>query len=418
MKTNSLHKLNVCMLIPLHDGPSIRVIPQIGTCSYLTHFGHQVTWIIWSEKDRQFRAFFFNNVQVYAIPRRHYFPEDAMLVKVLSEILNTLKRLRFLIKIVGKEKFNIIFARDEDPFAGLIAAYIKRRYKIPFVFVLVNPLEQQWETFKIQKGKPDFLYRLIAKCNASIKVYSMKKADLVLPTTRWFEEELVKKGIPASKLMPFPNGVDIASFSNQNGGNIREKYALSDSKLITYIGTLGKTRDLGTLIQAFSKVKKGKGNVKLLMVGEGSDEENLKSLAQELGMEGDVIFAGQVPQAEVPNFIATSDIGVSPVPPLSFYKMSSPIKLFEYMAMAKPVVASEEIPEHKEVLEQSGGGILVPFTPEGFAHAIIQLLDNPQKAVEMGQSGRVWVVKNRSYETLARRLEEKYVELLEPLKSS
>ena len=92
--------------------------------------------------------------------------------------------------------------------------------------------------------------------------------------------------------------------------------------------------------------------------------------------------------------------------------MSSPIKLFEYMAMAKPAVANEEIPEQKEVLGESGAGILVPFTPEAFADAIIELLDNPERAAEMGQRGRQWVVKNRSYESLARQIEQGYFELV------
>ena len=119
-----------------------------------------------------------------------------------------------------------------------------------------------------------------------------------------------------------------------------------------------------------------------------------------------------MPQAAVPNFIAASDIGVSPVPPFSFYKLSSPIKMFEYMAMGKPVVANQEIPEHKEILEESGGGVLVSFTSEAFADAIIELLDSPEKAKEMGRWGREWVVKNRSYEILARQVEARYLALV------
>jgi glycosyltransferase involved in cell wall biosynthesis len=80
--------------------------------------------------------------------------------------------------------------------------------------------------------------------------------------------------------------------------------------------------------------------------------------------------------------------------------------------MAKPVVASEEILDHREILEQSGGGILVPFTPEAFAKAIIYLLDNPAQAAEMGKRGREWVKQNRSYEILGRQLEQYYVEVI------
>jgi glycosyltransferase involved in cell wall biosynthesis len=87
------------------------------------------------------------------------------------------------------------------------------------------------------------------------------------------------------------------------------------------------------------------------------------------------------------------------------------------MAMGKAIVANEEIFDQKETIEQSGGGILVPFKEEEFAMAIIDLLKDPEKMKEMGRKGREWVVKNRSYEILARRLEEEYFEVLKTVKT-
>lgn len=408
---SQLPKIKICMLVPFpRYGANMRVPPQIGICSYLTNFGHQVTWVIWAEVGCQVQPFFFNDVHVYTTPQIQYFPNSSLLGRILNKIPNTLGRMRSILKIFKEGKYDLIFVRD-DVFDGLIAAYIKRRYKVPFVFELSNPLEQEWEGFKTEPIKPKFVYYSIARLNKFIATRLLYKADLILPTTKWFKEHLVEQGVPESKLMPYPNGVDIESFLNKDRAVAREKYHLNNSKVIIYIGTLGKARCMSVLIQALSKVKKQKEQSKLLMVGEGSDKENLKRLATELGIGDEVIFTGQVPQSEVPNFIAAADIGVSLVPLFSFYKMSSPIKLFEYMAMAKPVVANEEIPEHKEVLEQSGGGILVPFTAEAFADAIIKLLDNPDKAAEMGRRGREWVVKNRSYEILARQVEERFLKL-------
>jgi len=95
------------------------------------------------------------------------------------------------------------------------------------------------------------------------------------------------------------------------------------------------------LIQTFAKVKQERKNVKLLIVGGGSDQENLKRLAAELGFMGDIIFTGYVSQLDVPDFIAAGDIAVSPVPLTYSFELSSPIKQLEYMAMAKPLVANE-----------------------------------------------------------------------------
>ena len=307
----------------------------------------------------------------------------------------------------------MVFVRD-GIFDGLLALHIKKRYKVPFVFEMSNPIEQSWELHKLY-SKHKYFWYFILKIEAHLTMHILHKADLVLPTTKWMKEDFAKKGIESSKMMPYPNGIDTNRFSNANGEEIRKRYYLKDSKVVIYIGTMNKQRHLDVLIQAFSKVREKKENVKLLMVGDGTDKTNLERLVNALGIKDDVIFTAQVYFDEVPNFIAAADIGVATMPPLDFYKHSSPIKMFEYMALGKPVVANEEIPEQKEVIEESGGGILVKFKEESFASGIMELLKNPESAKEMSWKGHEWVVKNRSYETLAHRLEERYFELLRNL---
>ena len=411
-------KLNICMLLPLRYSQNMRVNPQIGICSYLTNFGHEVSWVLLSENHRSAQQFLFNSVHVYASPYIRHITESSLTGEIFNRILSILKKVCLILKIFRKytHRYDIIFVRD-GAFDGLVACYLKQRYKIPLVYELSDPLEQEGEDHKIEGQKPVFLWYLMAKTKALLKLYIMKRADLILPTTRWFDKGLVKKGISKSKLLPCPNGVNIKSFLNNKAGkDIREKYCLGNSRVIIYIGTMGKARELNVLIRAFSKVKKKYGSARLLMVGDGTDRKNLEKLAGELKVGDDVIFTGQVPQSKIPSFIEAADIGVSPVPSLSFYKVSSPIKMLEYMAMGKPVVANEEILEQKEVINDSGGGILVKFEDKSFVGGIMELLNNPEKAREMGEKGREWVVKNRSYEVLANRLEERYFELVNTYK--
>ena len=148
------------------------------------------------------------------------------------------------------------------------------------------------------------------------------------------------------------------------------------------------------------------------MVGDGNHRSSLEKLSRELGIQNAVIFTGKVPYFDVPLFIAASDICLCPVPPLSIYLVSSPTKLFEYMVMKKPVIANEEIPEQKEVIKESNGGILVKFGEKSFTNGMMELLDNPTVAEEMGRKGYEWVLKNRSYDVMAHEVEKKYFELL------
>jgi glycosyltransferase involved in cell wall biosynthesis len=328
--------------------------------------------------------------------------------------------MRFTASIIRQGKYDLILAVCSranvlDVLDVLLAYYLSRRYKIALVFNIDYPLPPAGEVLEIEQRKPKILYYLILKLAQSIITPIARRADLILSVSKWLTEYLVGQGFQEGRIMSLPTGIEIGAYLRQEGGEITARYSLSGSKVIIYVGTLAKARCLNLLLNAFSEVTQERGKVKLLMVGDGSDKEGLQRLAAGLGIEHDVIFTGQVPQSEVPGFIAASDIGVSPVAPLSIYKMSSPIKMLEYMGMAKPVVANEEILDQKEVLEQSGGGILVPFTPEGFANAVIELLDNPAKAAEMGQKGREWVVKNRSFEILARQVEARYLKLLAPI---
>jgi len=409
--TDSSAKLNICLLLPPNYRPQ-REFPEIEVISRLSDFGHKVSWILCSENVKTPSRSLSNNIVIHTIP---YLPPQAglSLRYGFKMIPQRIRRLRFILKLIKDGDYNLVFVKEDNGVLdGLLATYIRRKYKIPFVFYLASPLELQWGSYKIEHENTKPFYYLIAKLYVFLRIRAMRKADLVLPITGWCGEALVKRGIPSSRMMPLPSTVDVSSFSSKSGDNIRQKYGLSDAKVVIYSGTLAKVRNLSLLLEAFSIAKKKTKNAKLLMVGPGRDRGNLEILAERLGIRSDIIFTGWVSHQELPESIAAADIGVSPVPPLPFYEASSPIKMIEYMAAAKPAIANEEIFDQKEVLEQSSGGILVPFTPQAFADAMVDLLNNPEKAAEMGRKGRQWVMENRSHEVLAQKLERRLSELI------
>ena len=403
---NSLQRINVCMLFGLQYKEKMLIPPQIGIASYITNFGHDVTWILSSEEIKEVQETTFNDIRVFVVPCRY----SEGFLKVITKAVYAFRRVKFVSKNFKKENYNLIFIR-RSIFDELLALYLKRRCNIPFVYQMENPIEQSWETHNFY-SKHKYFWFFISKIKAHFTMHTLRKADLVLPISKWLKEDFVKKGIERRKMMPFPEGIDPNRFSNTNEREIRKRYRLENSKVVIYVGTMDKMRHLDVLIHAFSKVRANKENVKLLMVGDGTDKSDLERLANDLGIKEAVIFTGQVYYDEVPNYIAAADVGVSAVPPRDFYKLSSPIKLFEYMAMAKPVVANKEIPEQKEVIQESGGGILVKFEDESFANGIMELLNDSERVKEMGRKGREWVLENRSYEVMAREVEKRYFELL------
>lgn len=394
-------KINICMLLWLRYGEKTETYPTHEILSQLTRFGHSVTWIVSSEETEEIQETMFNDARVFVIPCRY----DKIPIKIVAMALYAIRRTSFILSNFKHERYNIILVRD-DIFDGLLALYIKRRYRVPLVFEMSIPVEQSWETRKFYSDKRK-LQRIISEIEARLSTYILRNADLILPISRWLKDDLVRKGVDRSKITPLPEGVDPGRFLNRDMGAVavRDKYGLGDFKIVIYVGTMDKMRHLDVLIHAFLRVRDSRGDVKLLMVGDGTGRVDLEKLADELGIGGDVIFTGYVDFREVPDFIAAANLGVSAVPPLDFYKVSSPIKMLEYMAMAKPVVANEEIPDQKEVMGVSGGGILVHFDDESFAEGILEILNDPNRAEEMGRKGRDWVVTNRHYDAISRELE-------------
>lgn len=408
IKSNDDKKLNICLLLSYPHNPHMPIIGITEIYSvygeYMPRFGHKMTWIAPSQKKiRQVQEEFFNKVRVYVVP---YYESSVLLVKIFNKLLFAFREARLVADIFKKETYDIIQARN-SVIEGLVAIYIKRRYKVPFVFQYSFPTG----AYKYRTSR---LRRWVGKLEGCIMNIILREADLILPIGKLMQEDLTRDGISESNMIPLPSAVDLDLFSQRVSGDaIRSRYNLGNSPVVIYVGLMDELRHLGIVIRAFARVKEERANAKLLMVGDGSDIANLKRLANELGVSSNIVFTGQVSYFDVPKFIAASDLGLVPVPPLPIYRVSVSTKLCEYMAMAKPAVANEEILDHKEVIEESGGGILVPFTPEAFAQAMIELLDNPHGAQGIGRKGREWVMKNRSYEVVARQLEERYFELLE-----
>jgi glycosyltransferase involved in cell wall biosynthesis len=242
----------------------------------------------------------------------------------------------------------------------------------------------------------------------------MLHADHVLPISDWMQDSLIAEGVPASRMTSFPLGFDTSiQPSTISGENVRAKWGLEHAPVVIYFGDMGKLRRLEFLLRVMAIVRITVPTVRLLMVGgEKQDITRLSRVVNELGLNECIVFTGRVLRQEMPEYLAASNVGVSPIPPLPIYLISSPTKLFETLGMARPVVAND-IPEQKKVLSESGGGLCVPYKEQEFAEAIVRLLLSPDLAVQMGLAGRRYVECERSYAQMAANLEQIYASLLD-----
>ncbi|NIR25620.1 MAG: glycosyltransferase family 4 protein [Gammaproteobacteria bacterium] len=123
-----------------------------------------------------------------------------------------------------------------------------------------------------------------------------------------------------------------------------------------------------------------------VLVGGGDAQPNMKLLSEELGLTDFVLFTGRVPHETVAHYLSAADICVAPEPSNPYNDHSTMIKMMEYMALGKPVVAFD-LPEHR-FTAQDAALYARPNDEFNFARQITRLMDNPGQRQKMGQIGR------------------------------
>ncbi len=195
------------------------------------------------------------------------------------------------------------------------------------------------------------------------------------------------------KIGVWQSGVDADLFHPRNQTDLAEKKNFT----ILYHGVIAENRGILETVQAMEIVSGKNRHVKLVIIGNGLGRDNVEKLIRERKLQSCVELLSPVPQEEIPNFIQAADCGIIPLPDYKFWRISSPLKLFEYLAMSKPVILSR-IEAHVSVLNDRPAGIyLESVSPEAIADAINSAYQHRHKMKEWGDSGRRLVMENYTW---------------------
>jgi glycosyltransferase involved in cell wall biosynthesis len=330
--------------------------------------------------------------QIYQLPRA-----GVSLVAVFCrEILIFLLALVVLVR--HKEpRIQVIYRRHNLFNSERVLA---RLFGIPLVKE-VNGIVAKELKVRLGKSVPDMALGIIDR----IERFNMPRADRIIVVTPRLKEVLrAEYGVPENKIAVIENGANTELFKPGDAQGARRELNLSQSdNYICFVGSLARWQGLEYLINALPRVLQACPNTRLLVVGDGEMKTELVELARHLDLANKVIFTGRVSYPDVPTFINASDVCVVPKKPMG--TGFSPLKLCEYMACGRPVVATRT--DGFEILEENNAGLLVnPENSQEFGDAIINLLRNPELRKQMGENGREYVVENRSWQSVATRLAE------------
>ena len=219
------------------------------------------------------------------------------------------------------------------------------------------------------------------------------RATHILVNSPAYKKYIVSKGVPETKITFIPYGTDIDMFNPHiDGSSVREKLGLKDHFLVLYAGAMGQAHDLYTVLRAAKRLN-DEAHIKFVFFGAGKERASLEVEAQRLGLEN-VLFAGICPKKEMPAVIAAADVCLAILQNLEMFRTTYPNKVFDYMASARPTVLVID-GVVREVIEASNGGVFVePGNDELLAKAILELSRDPQRARQMGENARAYLVKN------------------------
>jgi len=231
----------------------------------------------------------------------------------------------------------------------------------------------------------------------------LKFSNRIVTVTEGIKKELLKKyKVSPSKIKVVPNGANTSLFRPVSTLKCRRELRLKEGFFyICFVGNIVYWQGLDYLVKSAPLILKKIPNVKFLIVGDGPTKEDLLRLVKQENLTKNFIFINSVPYRDVPKYINASDICVLyKIPMKSGF---SPLKLYEYMACKKPVVATDT--KGLEIVKENNTGLLVaPQNSTKLAEAIITLLKDEELRKKMGENGRNLVVKNYSWNASVKKI--------------
>ncbi|MEI7827903.1 MAG: glycosyltransferase family 4 protein [Euryarchaeota archaeon] len=248
-----------------------------------------------------------------------------------------------------------------------LALRASKRHGIPFVFEVLEPYSEMIPSKALQP-----IGKLIAK-----KIF--RKADRVVVINEGLRDYAIAMGAHPETTCVIRAGVDRELFgSHVDGQAVRLQYGIArHEKVLFFMGWLYQFSGLKELLTELAKLEPEGLGIKLLIVGDGDAFEELQRMRTELHLENYVTLAGKQPYERIPEFVAASDICLLPAYNNKIMCDIVPIKMYEYMAMGKPVIATKLPGIMKEF--GSDNGVLWIERPE----------DALSKALEVIKAGTI-----------------------------
>ncbi len=287
-------------------------------------------------------------------------------------------------------------------FFVVVAAYIISKIKgAPFVF----ELRDFWPESIVQLGL--LKNRLIIRILEAVEMHLYHKAAHIIGVVDSFKTVLMKRGIAEDKISIIKNGVDLDLFRNIfDQDALKTEIDLKGKFVIGYIGTHGLAHALDKVLEAANLLKEEE-DIHFLFVGDGAKKEELVQKSRQLNLPN-VTFKEKATKKEVVSYYALTDALLVSLRKIDLFLNALPSKLFEIMAMNKPILLSVD-GEARQLIESIPAGLFAePENPKDLVAKILYLKEHPEEQKQFGNNGRQFVIDHFNRKELA----DQYLEIL------
>jgi len=309
----------------------------------------------------------------YATPNRGFFKRIlAYFSFMFSSVIQSNNK-------IGKP--DLVIASSPPYTVGISGMIIGKLKKIPFVF----EVRDLWPESIIQLGQVK--NKLLIKILEYIELMMYKNAALIVGISDPFVDFISSKGIEQGKIKIIKNGVNLELFKpKEKNVELKNSLHLNDKFVVSYFGTFGLSQGLETILRT-AEILKDESNIHFLLIGNGADRGKLLALKNELKLDN-VTILKPISKEELVDYYSISDLMLVPLRKLSLFDSALPSKMFEIMAMGKPIIHTVDGEARKLLERENVGKYVEAENYKELANTILAARNDHEWQTEASKNGR------------------------------
>jgi glycosyltransferase involved in cell wall biosynthesis len=379
------HRVTVLTCVPNH--PRGRVYP-----------GYENELLQWDEKDRIkiLRVITYLSANEGFVRRTANYVSYMLFAALLSPVVRDV---------------DIVVSTSPQFFCGMAGFFVSRLKRVPWVL----EIRDLW---------PDSIISVDAMRHEGIiaslrrlESFMYRKADHIVCLSNSFKQHIEQRGKSADHITFIPNGADLEMFKPGSANpSFLADHGLNSKFIVSYVGTHGMAHALETVLRAAERLRSVHG-IQFLLVGDGAERERLLKKKERMRLTN-VAMLPQLPKEKMPAVLFHSGACMVLLKKDDLFKMVIPSKIFEVMAMERPIILGVE-GECKNIIEEAGCGLCIePENDEQLASAALSLFRTRKEAERLGMNGRLFVKANYDRDRLAQRYLDTLKRVLDERSSS